>query len=85
MPPMTTNQIHGHEIIELVGKYPEGIPVATLTDIVAHEFGTDARFFTCSAENMRLPELLTFLTERDKVQLRENLVFPGGSPACNHD
>ena len=58
---------------------------ATLTDIVAHEFGTDARFFTCSAENMRLPELLTFLAERDKVQLRDNLVFPGGSPACNHD
>ena len=34
---MTTDQIHGHEIIELVGKYPEGIPVATLTEIVAHE------------------------------------------------
>ena len=53
--------------------------------LLAHEFGTDARFFTCSAENMPLPELLTFLSERDKVQLRDNLVFPGGSPACSHD
>jgi hypothetical protein len=43
---MTTEQIHGHEIIELVAKYPEGIPTATLTDIVAGEFGTGARFFT---------------------------------------
>jgi probable metal-binding protein len=83
---MTTEQIHGHEIMELVAKYPEGIPVATLTDIVAHDFGTGTRFFTCSAEGMTLPELLTFLVERDKVQLRDNLVFSGGAPACcNHD
>ena len=81
---MTTGQIHGHQIIELVAKYPEGIATATLTDIVAGEFGTGARFFTCSAENMSLPELLAFLGERDKVQLRDSLVFPGGSPACEH-
>ena len=81
---MTTEQIHGHEIIELVAKYPEGISTGTLTDIVAGEFGTGARFFTCSAENMSLPELLAFLGERDKVQLRDGFVFPGGSPACSH-
>ena len=82
---MTSEQIHGHEIIELVAKYPDGIAAGTLTGIVAGEFGTGARFFTCSAENMSLPELLTFLGERDKVQLRDDLVFPGGSPACSHD
>lgn len=71
--------------MELVGKHPEGIPVATLTDIVAHDFGADARFFTCSAENMLLPELVSFLVERDKFQLRDGLLFPGNSPACNHD
>lgn len=82
---MTTEQIHGHEIIALVAKYPEGIPAGTLAEIVAREFGTDTRFYTCSAENMSLPELLDFLVGRDKVQLRDGLVFPGGSPACNHD
>ena len=81
---MTTEQIHGHEIIELVAKDPEGIATATHPDIVAGEFGTGARFFTCSAKNMSLPELLTFLGERDKVLLRDGLVFPGGSPACEH-
>ena len=81
---MTTEQIHGHEIIELVAKFPEGIAAATLADIAAHEFGPGARFFTCSAENMSLPELLAFLSERDKVQIRDSLVFPGGSPACDH-
>ena len=82
---MTTGQIHGHEIIELVVKYPEGIAAATLADIAAHKFGPGARFFTCSAENMSLPALLDFLAERDKVQLRDNLVLPGSSPACAHD
>jgi len=81
---MTSEQIHGHEIIELVAKYPDGIAAGTLTGIVAGEFGTGARFFTCSAENMSLPELLAFLGERDKVQFRDDLVFPGGSPACEH-
>ena len=81
---MTTEQIHGHEIIELVAKYPEGIATAVLAEIVAGEFGTGARFFTCSAENMSLPELLAFLGDQGKVQLRDGLVFPGGSPACNH-
>ena len=81
---MTIEQIHGHEIIELVGKYPEGLANGTLTDIVAGKFGAGARFFTCSAENMSLPELLAFLGERDKVQRRDGLVFPGGSPACEH-
>ena len=69
----------------LVANYPEGIPSPTLTDIVGQTFGAGARFFTCSAENMTLSELLTFLGERDKVQLRDGQIFPGGSPTCNHD
>lgn len=82
---MTTEQIHGHDIMELIAEYPEGIATGTIADIVAGEFGTGARFFTCSAENMSLTELLAFLGERDRVQLREGFVFPGGSPACSHD
>jgi probable metal-binding protein len=81
---MTTEQIHGHEIIGLVSAYPEGIAAGTLADIAAGKFGAGARFFTCSAEDMSLLELLAFLGERDKVQLRDGLVFPGGSPACEH-
>ena len=69
----------------LVAKYPEGILAATFAEMVGQTFGAGARFFTCSAKNMTLSELLTFLGERDKVQLRDSLIFPGGSPGCNHD
>ena len=81
---MPTNQTHGHDVMDLVAKYPEGISVHALTHIVAGEFGSGARFFTCSAEGMTFPELLAFLVERGKFQLRDNIVFPGSSPACDH-
>lgn len=81
---MTTEQTHGHEIMALVAKHPGGIAVQALAEIVGAEFGAAARFHTCSAENMTLPELLAFLDERDKVRLHDNMVFPGGAPACNH-
>lgn len=81
---METGQIHGHEVIHIVGSHPEGIPLASVTNTVERQFGQDARFYTCSAENMPLGELLKFLASRDKVELRGNLIFPGGSGACNH-
>ena len=70
--------------MELVAARPEGIASATLAEIAANKFGPGARFFTCSAENMSLSELLALLAERDKVQLRDGLVLPGSSPACDH-
>ena len=82
---MITEQIHGHEILAIVGSHPEGIPAPALAELATAEFGAAARFHTCSAGNMTLAELLTFLVERDKIQLRDGLIFPGGSPACEHD
>ncbi len=81
---MENNQVHGHEIINLVDSHPEGISLASLTATAQRQLGSDARFFTCSAENMTLGELLTFLATRDKIEVRGDLVFPGGSGACNH-
>ena len=82
---MESNQIHGHEVIDVVSQHPEGISVDRLAETVANLFGADARFFTCSAESMSLHELLSFLAERDKIQLRDDLVLPGSSAACDHD
>ena len=80
-----TEPIHGHEIINLVFDHPEGIEIEHLTTLVANTYGADARYYTCSAEDLTLQELLSFLADRDKVQLVEGKVFPGGAPACNHD
>jgi len=82
---MNHQNIHGHEIIDIVSLHPEGLSSGRLAAIATERFGVDARFLTCSTENMTLPELLEFLHERSKVELRGQTVFPGGSPACEHD
>lgn len=82
---MTTEQTHGHEILDLVAANPEGITPADLTSVAAEKFGADALYYTCSAEGLALPTLLEFLIERDKVRMSGGLILSGGSPACSHD
>ena len=82
---MNDAQTHGHDIIAIVDGCPEGISATALADRVARDFGTETRFFTCSAEDMTLEELLLFLVERNKIQYRDGLIFSGASPACSHD
>lgn len=69
----------------LVAESPAGIALTELTEKVVREYGAEARFYTCSAENMSFDELLIFLGERDKVRILEGRVLTGGAPACNHD
>ena len=78
------NAIHGHEIIDLVATHPDGIRLSRLAETVAGRFGKSATFHTCSAMNMDLDALLAFLEARDKVRIVSGVVFPGGSPACDH-
>jgi probable metal-binding protein len=76
--------IHGHEIIELISTHPDGIRLSQLMEIVAERYGRSATFHTCSALGMDLDGLLAFLEARDKVRIVSGVVFPGGSPACDH-
>ena len=76
--------IYGHDIIDLVATYPDGIRLSQLRDVVAEWFGKSATFHTWSAAGMGLDELLNFLEARDKVRITSGVVYPGGSPACEH-
>lgn len=79
------SRVHGHAVIERVAAHPEGIQQQRLSELLHAEFGDDVRFHTCSADGMTFSELLVFLADRHKVELRGDLVFPGGSPACGDD
>jgi probable metal-binding protein len=76
--------IHGHDIIDLVTSYPDGIRLSQLMEIVSERFGRSATFHTCSAAGMDLDELLHFLEARDKVRIKSGVVYPGGLSACEH-
>lgn len=79
-----TIAIHGHDIIDLVATYPEGIRLSQLMELVAERYGRMVTFHTCSAAGMDLDGLLHFLEARDKVRIVSGVVYPGGSPACEH-
>jgi probable metal-binding protein len=76
--------IHGHDIIDLVATYRDGIRLSQLMEVVDQRFGKSVTFHTCSATGMDLDGLLRFLEERDKVRISSGVVYPGGSPACEH-
>lgn len=76
--------IHGHDIIDLVATYPDGIRLSQLMEVVNERFGKSVTFHTCSAAGMDLDDLLHFLEARDKVKITSGIVYPGGSPACDH-
>lgn len=79
-----TIAIHGHDIIDLVSNHPDGIRLGQLMEIVGERYGRNVTFHTCSAAGMDLDGLLHFLEARDKVRIASGVVFPGGSPACEH-
>ena len=76
--------IHGHDIIDLVAAYPDGIRLGQLMEVVKERYGRMATFHTCSAHGMTLDELLACLESRDKVRITCGVVFAGGAPACGH-
>jgi len=75
---------HGHDIIDLVATYPAGIRLSQLMEVVDRRFGKSITFHTCSSMGMDLDSLLRFLEGRDNVRIRSGVLYPGGSPACEH-
>ena len=77
-----TNQIHGHEVIEMMAN--QLYTRDTLKTAISARFGADARFHTCSAENLDADALIDFLAARGKF--RENAGGLAIDPAkvCNH-
>ena len=53
-------------------------------ELVGERYGRHVTFHTCSAMGMDLDGLLRFLEARDKLRTTSGVVFPGGSPACEH-
>ena len=76
--------VHSHDIFDLVSSFPEGIRLGRLMEIVAERYGRSVTFHTGSSMGMDLDALLHFLEARHKVRIVSGVVYPGGSPACNH-
>ena len=80
----TVNEIHGHDIIDLIRSAPAGLTEAALTEAVNNRFGINTRFHTCKAAGMTLSELMQFLFSRNKVVAREGKLWVVEENVCNH-
>ncbi len=78
-------QIHGHEVMEMMATDGKTYTKETLREAMATKFGSDARFFTCSAENMTADELIVFLEMRGKFIPSAEGFSTDKSKICSHD
>ncbi len=58
--------IHGHEVMEMMISSKESFTKESLEEAIINKFGKDARFYTCSAQNMTASEIIEFLELRGK-------------------
>ena len=60
------NDIHGHEVLQMMMTSGRSYTKASLVEAIVGKFGDQARFHTCSASSMTAPELVEFLEMRGK-------------------
>lgn len=77
--------IHGHEVMKKMLESKDPFTTESLETAITGWFGADARFHTCSAENMTAADLVRFLGARNKF-----VASPGGfgmrrENICDHD
>lgn len=58
--------IHGHEVLQMMLAAGKQYTKASLRADILARFGDEARFHTCSAENLTADELIEFLDGRGK-------------------
>lgn len=82
---MTNPSIHGHEVIHMMVESGRTYTETSLRDDIVTRFGDQARFHTCSAENLTPTGLIEFLASRGKLKpVPGGFVF-GSGDACGDD
>ena len=78
------NRIHGHEVLNMMLASGKLYTKDSLVKEIVNQFGGEARFYTCSAENMTAEELVTFLDARGKLVHRKNGFQTSADVMCQH-
>ena len=77
-----TNQIHGHEVIEMMTN--QLYTRDSLKAAISARFGADARFHTCSAGNLDAGALIDFLAARGKFMENAGGFTIDPAEVCTH-
>ncbi len=80
-----SRQIHGHEVMQMMLRSGNAYTKDSLRTAIHKNFGINAKFYTCSAENMTADELIDFLNARGKFLVENNGFVTRESMICDHD
>ena len=78
------NQIHGHDVIAMMTGAKRLFTRDSLKAAILAKFGADARFYTCSAENMDADAMIDFLAARGKFLENVDGLAINPAKVCNH-
>jgi probable metal-binding protein len=77
-------RIHGHAVLEMLLAAPRPMTREALLQATEEEFGADARYYTCSADDMTIGELVQFLLARSKVSETNGCLTAHREEMCDH-
>ena len=77
--------IHGHEVMQMMIQSGERFSRASLRARIEREFGIEARFHTCSAEDLDIEGLIDFLAARGKFIEGEGGFTTAPEQMCAHE
>jgi probable metal-binding protein len=76
--------IHAHEVMQMMLELDEVFSRESLARAITARFGTDARFYSCSASGMEVGQVIAFLESRGKFIARETGFNTAKEKICSH-
>lgn len=76
--------IHGHEVMRLMLENGGSFTPTSLKAAIDARFGTEARFHTCSAQDLSAAELIDFLAAKGKFVARGDGFNTAADKICQH-
>ncbi|MBP9643963.1 MAG: YecH family protein [Budvicia sp.] len=78
------SSIHGHQVLEMMITSDQPYSTASLIDAITQRFGPNARFHTCSAQDLTAGALVDFLAAKGKFIPTDDGFTTSTSKICQH-
>ncbi|GLP95189.1 YecH family metal-binding protein [Paraferrimonas sedimenticola] len=76
--------IHGHRVMEFMLELGRPVTKAELAELLANQFGEQAKFHTCSAQDLSIEGIIAFLERKGKFIESDEGVETARDRICQH-
>jgi probable metal-binding protein len=75
--------LHIHDVLDIIYGSDRIYTIEELEQEVLNKYGEDIRLTSCSENQFGISEMVDFMVSRDKIQLKDNRIYPIGE-SCGH-